>query len=195
MKKLRPREKQRRANVRAHKAAKKDQSVSKFNRNIIRAEKMLDEVKELAQVLRPFLHNGAIVLGSNWDQLMEDQISSALHGMILRPMVDAETGAVVMDNNGEPKMSYMPIEMKDQLTARQKLIELFPKLIPETAKQLDRDPLLTLAEELKKGGGGKLALEVEMAEEHESELDIIDGVARILDHESSTTIELDTANA
>jgi hypothetical protein len=195
MKKLRPREKQRRANVRAHKAAKKDQSVSKFNRNIIRAEKMLDEVKELAQVLRPFLHNGAIVLGSNWDQLMEDQISSALHGMILRPMVDAETGAVAMDNNGEPKMSYMPIEMKDQLTARQKLIELFPKLIPETAKQLDRDPLLTLAEELKKGGGGKLALEVEMAEEHESELDIIDGVARILDHESSTTIELDTANA
>jgi hypothetical protein len=195
MKKLRPREKQRRANVRAHKVAKKDQSVSKFNRNIIRAEKMLDEVKELAQVLRPFLHNGAIVLGSNWDQLMEDQISSALHGMILRPMVDAETGVVVIGNNGEPKMSYMPIEMKDQLTARQKLIELFPKLIPETAKQLDRDPLLTLAEELKKGGGGKLALEVEMAEEHESELDIIDGVARILDHESTTTIELDTANA
>lgn len=194
-KKLRPREKQRRANVKAHRIAKTQNSEHKLSRNIVRAEKMLDEVKELASILRPFLHNGAIVLGSNWDQLMEDQISSALHGMILRPMIDADTGAIITDDDGEPKMSYMPIEMKDQLTARQKLIELFPKLIPETAKQLDRDPLLTLAEELKKGGGGKLALEVEMAEEHEPELNIVDGVARILDHESTTTIELDTANA
>jgi len=152
---------------------------------------MLDEVKELAQVLRPFLHNGAIVLGSNWDQLMEDQISSALQGVILRPKIDEEGQIVVED--GQPKMTYMPIDMKDQINARQKLIELFPKLIPETAKALDRDPLLALAEELKKGGGGKLALEVEVA--HAATQDLIDGVATLIDNDSTTIIELDTANA
>lgn len=153
---------------------------------------MLDEVKELAQVLRPFLHNGAIVLGSNWDQLMEDQISSALQGVILRPQID-EDGQIVVED-GQPKMTYMPIDMKDQINARQKLIELFPKLIPETAKELDRDPLLALAEELKNGGGGKLALEVEVPS-HEPTKDLIDGVATLIDNDSTTIIELDTANA
>jgi hypothetical protein len=191
-KKLRPREKQRRANVAKHQRDKKQNSEHKLSRNIIRAEKMLDEVKELAQVLRPFLHNGAIVLGSNWDQLMEDQISSALQGVILRPEIN-EDGQIVVED-GQPKMTYMPIDMKDQINARQKLIELFPKLIPETAKALDRDPLLALAEELKNGGGGKLALEVEVAA-HEPTKDLIDGVATLIDNDSTTIIELDTANA
>jgi hypothetical protein len=156
---------------------------------------MLDEVKELATVLRPFLHNGAIVLGSNWDQLMEDQISSALHGMIHRPMIDSDTGEVVLSDEGKPQTVYMAIEMKDQLNARQKLIELFPKLIPETAKQLDRDPLLALAEELKKDGGGKLALKVEVTP-HKPEPEIVEGIAKFIDDDDDQiAIELDTANA
>jgi hypothetical protein len=193
-KKLRPREKQRRANVKAYRESKTQNSEHKLSRNILRAEKMLDDVKELSKILRPFLTNGAILLGNNWDQIMEDQIHTALYGTIKRPMVDAQTGEIVPNEDGEPQYSFIPVEPKDQMAARKHLIETFPKLIPEEAKTFDRDPLLALAAELK-NTGGKMALAVEVnAPEHEPDTEIIDGVARIIDN-SDATIELDTANA
>lgn len=194
-KKLRPKAKQRRENVRKFQREKTQNSEHKLAQNIHFAEKALDEVKELAKVLRPFLTNGAILLGNNWDQIMEDQIRTAIDGVIKRPMIDPETGDIVKGEDRKPKYIFVPVDPKDQMAARKHLIETFPKLIPESAKQMDVDPMIGLAKALAEQGG-KMALEVEVeAPEHEPDDDIVEAFGRIIDNDPAQTIQLDTANA
>jgi len=198
VKRLRPREKQRRANVRKFQHDKKQNSEHKLARNIATAESQITEVKELAKVLRPFLTNGAIILGNAWDEIMHDQIDSAINGYIQRPLVNTDTGDVVLDGKGEPVMVFKALEVKDQIAARKHLIDTFPKLIPEEAMSMDVDPLVALARQLQDGGGGKMALHVEIEEkEHEPSEDVIDGVARFINDDDGTgsAIDLSTANA
>lgn len=198
VKRLRPREKQRRANVRKFQHDKKQNSEHKLSSNIARAETQLTEVKELAKVLRPFLTNGAIILGNAWDEIMEDQIGAAMNGYIQRPLVNTDTGDIVLDDKGEPVMVYQALEVKDQIAARKHLIDTFPKLIPEEAMSMDVDPLVALARQLQDGGGGKMALHVEVEEkEHQPTEDVIEGVARFIDDDegSRSAVDLSTANA
>lgn len=200
VKALKPKEKQRRANQRKFQHEKSNNAGSKLARNIITAENRLIEIKEIASTLRPFLTNGAILLGSNWDQIMEDQISTALNGVIQRPIVDSQTGVPLTDDKGNILYKFVEVDVKEQLAVRKHLIDTFPKLIPEEAREQSVDPLVALARELSSGGGGSLSVQATVnsgRDEYEPDDNIIDGVARIISDNNATesAIDLSSENA
>ena len=200
VKALKPREKQRRANVRKFQHEKTKNVGSKLAHDVHYAKSALTEIKEIASTLRPFLTNGAILLGSNWDQIMEDQVSTALNGVIQRPVVDSKTGVPLTDDKGNILYKFVEVDVKEQLAVRKHLIDTFPKLIPEEAREQSVDPLVALARELSSGGGGSLSVQATVNSDHddyEPDDNIIDGVARIISDNNATesAIDLSSENA
>ncbi len=200
VKRLKPREKQRRANVRKFQREKQDNAGSKLAQNVHYAKVALTEIKEIASTLRPFLTNGAILLGQSWDQIMEDQVTTAMDGTIRRPVINEDTGEPMLDEHGDVLYKYVEIDTKDQLAVRKHLIDTFPKLIPEDSRQIGIDPLVALARELSEGGGGSLSLQANVnseRDEYEPDDNIIDGVARVIGDNNSTepAIDLSSENA
>ena len=135
-------------NKAAFKKEKKNNAASVLTQNIMKADKMLGEVRTIEKSLRPLLTNGAINLGQKWDKLLADQIHTAMTGTVRRAEVDFKTGKVVLQKNGRPVMGYFPVEPRDQLKVRKELIELFPKLIPEEVRPTNNDAIFGLAKML-----------------------------------------------
>lgn len=190
------RERQRKANVAGWKRRNHQSTAIKLARNVAFAEIKLKELKELAGVLKPFLQNAAIMLGKEFDELMNEEILLARSGIQMRVLLD-DDGEPVVGKDGTAMMERVLVSPAQQIAARKYLITMFPKLIPEESKSMDRDPLLSLHAVLKEGGGGRMALEVNGAkEEHEPDEEIIEGVGRILnDDDEPTVIDTDSQNA
>ncbi len=196
-KRLRPKEKQRRANVRKFQNEKKNNAVAKFNGNIVRAESMLVEVKELAKELRPFLQNGAILLGRRWDDLISEQINVAITGTQKR-LVLGDDGKPVRDEKGNDVYTSIPVDGKEQIKTRQSLIEMFPRLIPEEARNPEHDPLAGLAHVLQNGGGGELVVAAKVNEKnYQPDENMVEGVGSLISDNSSkdSIIDTDSQNA
>ena len=163
-------------NKAAFKKEKKNNAASVLTQNIMKADKMLGEVRTIEKSLRPLLTNGAINLGQKWDKLLADQIHTAMTGTVRRAEVDFKTGKVVLQKNGRPVMGYFPVEPRDQLRVRKELIELFPKLIPEEARATGKDPLVVLGEIMAAGYSADLAIVAKINPEKEQVAIAVEGI-------------------
>lgn len=173
---------------------KKKDKVSEANRVALIARADLKEIRELAKTLRPFLENGAILLGETWDSLMADQVTVALTGTQRRIVFD-KNGDPILDDKGEPAMQPVSVSAAAQISARQKLIELFPKLIPEDTSAPDTDPLAELWRRMN-SEGGRMAIEIDgETDPNEPEDNVVDGIARVIDDDGPAEIDLTAQNA
>ena len=184
----------RRTNRATWRKKNKDENKNKLHQNIIRANSMLGEVKALASTLRPFLQNGAVMLGQSFDGLIEAQIQIALTGSQTRMVFDKK-GEVVLDDKGEPELRMEPVDARTQVRVRQQLIEFFPKLIPEDTSKPEIDPIMVIAERMAALRVGGVIRETTQIEVSPTDPKIAEAVGTVIDHGSEATVELTSQNA
>ena len=173
---------------------KKTDKVSQANQIALAAKGDLKEIRELAKTLRPFLENGAMLLGDAWDSLVADQITVALTGTQVRMILDEE-GFPIPGDDGKPMFNSVNVDPKTQIRVRQQLIEFFPKLIPEDTSRPDTDPLEVLLRRMN-SEGGRIAIEVDGEDDpNEPGEEVVDAVGRIIDDADAAGIDLATENA
>jgi hypothetical protein len=125
---------------------------------------------------------------------MADQVTVALTGTQRRIVFD-KNGDPILDSKGEPAMQPVSVSAAAQISARQKLIELFPKLIPEDTSAPDTDPLAELWRRMN-SEGGRMAIEIDgETDPNEPEDNVVDGIARVIDDDGPAEIDLTAQNA
>lgn len=164
-----------------------------LGQNIVRANAILHEVKELASTLRPFLQNGAIMLGETWDDLIADQITIALTGTQTRTVFE-KNGDVKLDDKGDPVCRTTAVDPRTQVKVRQQLIEFFPKLIPEQSEAPSLDATNVLLKRSLAAFGGAKFTKIEQIEVVASP-EIKEAIGVVLDHDAEATVELSSEDA
>lgn len=157
------------------------------------AANMLKEVKELAKALRPFLLDGAVVLGAAFDDLIADQITVAMTGTQLRMQFNKK-GEALLGPDGTPVFELEPVTSSAQIQARQKLIEFFPTLIPDEAVSADRDPLESLVSFMNSGERISISKET-TGRAPDTDPSIVEAIGEVIDDDGNKAIELNSANA